>query len=269
MKRIQRILIPTAALIAISMAGCVDTEEMGTPGSDNDVRKQAVTVVPEFVITGSEQMPDSLFVTELGLVVSEIRLEPTWSGSLAYTTRDPMLIDFDVANGQTTEIDQAVELPDEGRYLVSIRLEPVGDDDNASSFSMNGFVLDDDDTDEKIVDDTMDGEPQPMPFNPDDSKNDILSDRQADPEEWRPFDYHSKRAVFYTFSDVVFEPGEQYLTFSFDVRDWAVEVVEPISNAVRTNQTDSDSVDVTKQVDGAGTGVEALIETGVVQSARR
>lgn len=270
MKRTNQILIAAAGLAVMAMAGCVDMEVTGDDDPVLVERQQAVTVVPEFSISGAEALPESLYVTELGLAVTEIRLEPmTTSDSLAYSTREPIFVEFDVASGELTRTHQPVELPSSGKYLVSIRLEPVDlEDGESSSFTMNGFVAGGSPLD-ATADETNDGRPQPMPFDGGTMTDDQMTDRQAYPQQWTSFEYRSKRAVFFTFDDVEFDEGEQFLTFNFDVHDWAFEVVEPISNAVRTNQTESDNVDVTKQVDGSGTGVEALIQTGVVRTDRR
>lgn len=249
------------------MSGCVDIETPGSAGSETDTRQQAVTVVPEFMITGSDTMPDNLYVTDLGLTVSEIRLEPMWSNdSLAYSTREAFVVNFDIASGEVVRTEEALELPDEGRYLVSVRLEPTTDPATGepASFSLDGFVAG---KRTRLLDE-MDGRPQPMPFDKTQDNSDI-SDRHAYPDEWTPFSYRSRRAVFYTFNDVELSSGAQYLTFSFDVRDWAIEVVEPISNAVESSGDYNDSVDVTSQIDGAGKGAEALIRTGVVHADKR
>ena len=269
MKRTQHIVTSLTALVAIAMAGCVDIESVGSSDSATATRHQAVTVVPEFVITGADTMPETLFVSELGLTVSEIRLEPMWSNeSLAYSTREPIVVEFDIADGQTVRTEQSLELPAQGRYLVSIRLEPadMGEGEPAS-FSLDGFVAGDRQQ-PQIMEDTMDGRPQPMPFDQKQDTDDEITDKEAYPQQWTPFEYRSRRAVFYTFNDVDLEGGQQFLTFSFDVRDWAIDVVEPISNAVRSS-TDNDSVDVTNQIDSSGKGAEALIRTGVVRSDRR
>lgn len=261
-------VLVSAACATLSVAGCVDMD-LGGPGSTElEQRQQAVSVVPEFTITGTDAVPASLYLTDLGLAVSEIRLEPLSSpSSLAYSTRDSMLVEFDLSQNQTTRTGEVVELPSAGRYLVSIRLEPiVVEGVETSSFSAHGFVIDDHVN--QPIDEVADGEPQPMPFDPGTVTDGHLTDKQEFPTEWTPFDYQSKRAVFYTFSDVEFAEGQQFLTFSFDVRDWAVEVVDPITNAVRANKTD-DTVDATKQIESSGTGAEALIETGVVRTDRR
>lgn len=263
----------SAALLAplfIGAAGCVDVEMGGPSAIDYVDRHQAVTVVPEFAITGTEAVPESLYLTELGLAISEIRLAPmTGNDSLAYTTRDGKFLRFDLARGETVQTTEGVELPAAGRYLVSIRLEPIDVEgqDETLSFSAHGFVVDENSTVGDDIGKTSDGEPQPMPFDPKTATGQ-LTDKEAFPSAWTPFQYHSKRALFYTFSDVEFKQGTQYLSFSFNIFDWAAGAAEPISNAVRANDTD-ESVDVSKQVDSWGTGAEALIETGIVRTVRR
>ena len=271
-KRNNLLSIALTTTLGLVASACVDNTTARTPGAHSETRTQAVTAVPQFMITGTDAMPDSLFVSELALTVTEIRLEPMWSmDSLAYTTRDALKVDFDIAEGQTLQTAGELALPEPGRYLVSIRLEPADEStaDNSASFSMDGFVAGQEDDDKQAVPETMDGRPQPMPFDAsatDTTSAEELTDSQAYPDEWTPFQYHSRRAVFFTFNDVELSEGTQALTFTFDVRDWAIDVLEPISNAVRSSSGVDESVDATNQIEGSGNGVEALIRTGVVRS---
>ena len=275
MKRITgktHAIVMVGLAFTLGLAGCADLEGGPSVDQSTSTREQAVVVTPEFLINGADGMPDNLQVTDLDLTVSEIRLEPMTSArdGLAYTTSDPFVVHFDVDGGQDTISHKPVELPRSGHYLVSIRLEPYafeGDSDTAS-FRMSGFVADTSDETADLGKDT-DGRPQPFPWEP--APDDEMTDQQAEPPQWTRFHYASKRAVFYTFDDVDFSPGSQYLTFSFDARDWGVEVADPISKAVRQGETTSENpngVDVTQEVDSTGNGVDALIETGVVRTDR-
>lgn len=243
------------ALIALATSvACVDNVTAEAATSHADTRVQAVTAIPEFVITGLERVPESLHLTNLGLTVSEIRLEPMWSAeSLAYSTRRASMIDFALDEGQTTAVGEELELPVTGRYLVSIRLEPV---EAVPSFHVEGFVADG----ERADGEDGDGWPQPMPFDEETATAD---------GEWTPFEYQSRRAVFFTFNDVELSYGEQFLTFAFDVREWANGVHEPISHAVeRSQRLNDNSVDVTQQLDSTGNGMDVVMRTGVVRSGQ-
>lgn len=255
------------ALAASTAVSCVDVEPVSDGEFEARTREQTVVVVPEFAMTGAENTPDDLLVTDLGLSISEIRLEPIATpDSLAFSTREPFFISFDVGSGETVRALEPVELPTPGRYLVSIRLEPLDHDGSEpSSFAMKGFVAGERRVTGADLGSRSDGRPQPMPFDSTQG-GDTLRDKQAYPMQWTPFEYHSKRAVFYTYTDVAFESGTQRLRFSFDVRDWAVDVAEPIADAIENTRTANDSVDVTNEVDRSGAGVDALLEASIVHT---
>lgn len=260
-------ILAIAGLASIGV-GCVDVELPNTTGAGTATRSQAVTVVPRFVLVGADNLPTDLFLTELGLVVSEIRLTPiiTANHGLAYASAQPTVLTFDVASGEFSQDGAPLELPERGRYVVSIRLEPVatGDGDPAS-LSVNGFVAES--SDAANPGKVADGTPLPLPF---DSKRTIteMIDAAATPVTWTPFQYQSQRAVFYTLNDVELERGEQILQFTFDLQEWATDLAAPIARAVRnTPATEADDgVDVTRQVESTGFGVDALVQTGVVSS---
>ncbi len=272
MKSLKLLAVGTALATSAFATGCVDQEEITGPMTVETTRQQAVEVVPQFRISGVDAVPNNLYLSELGLVVSEIRLTPVLltDSNLAYSTVDPMALKFDVSENETVLQGPPLELPDSGRYVVSIRLEPVETLEGEaaeSSFSMDGFVAE---TPEPYdLSETSDGKPLPLPFDekPD---SDELTDAADSPLLWTPFQYNSRRSVFFTFNDVSFESGEQILEFTFDVRDWADGVADPISKAVRNSATsESDGIDVTRQIESTGVGVDALISGGVVRAAPR
>ncbi|MBA2661804.1 MAG: hypothetical protein H0U74_05880 [Bradymonadaceae bacterium] len=269
-------------LLAFSMFSCADVDTTPSGPETTLSQKQPVMVTPEFAIRGIDGMPSELFLTELGLSITEIRLEPVTSraGSVAYSTRQPFRLLFDVANGEVVKRWETFEFPEPGRFIVSIRLEPREQFDEQSqrmvtesSLSLAGFIAGDGITlidPINSIDENMDGNPLPLPFDEqNDSSSGEVQDRPASPTEWTPFHYDSKRAVFFTFSDVELTSGEQTLGFTFDVHDWALELVEPIVRAVR-NVSSPDihdqGVDITTQLDSVGRGAEALMEAGSVRT---
>lgn len=260
-------ILALTGLTALSVS-CVDVDLPANADAGLSTRSQAVTVVPRFVLVGADNLPEELFLTELGLVVSEIRLTPiiTANHGLAYASAQPTALTFDVASGQFSHDGAALELPERGRYVVSIRLEPVATGDNKpASLSVDGFVAETANVTNpgKVAD----GTPLPLPF---DSKRTIteMIDAAATPVTWTPFQYQSQRAVFYTLNDVELERGEQILQFTFDLQEWANDLAAPIARAVRNTPVtqEDEGVDVTRQVESTGFGVDALVQTGVVSS---
>lgn len=274
--RTQRIAtIALAGLVAASMWGCGDTGDASTDEVEASTRAQAVTVVPQFSVSGSEEMPEELYLTELGLAISEIRLTPVdgRDTSVAYSSAHPTTLTFDVAHGEKVEVIEPMQLPHPGRYLVSVRLEPTGTtgapEDGVPSFSVSGFVAGDGVVliDPRDTGAQSDGSPVPMPFDEDDDDAQ-MADRPALPKEWTPFHYGSRRSVFFQLNDVEIQEGQQYLSFNFDVHDWALELVDPLLSAMRNvdqpMSEDDDAVDVTTPLESTGHGPEALFENASV-----
>lgn len=262
----MRKILPIVGLVALATS-CVEMEPTQGSPDTTSTRTQAVTVVPRFELTNADKLPAHLYLTDLGLVVSEIRLTPFVSSNygLAYATASPIVLRFDLANGSLVTDGEPIELPEIGRYVVSIRLEPVAsitEDGETASLTVNGFVAEA--TDVSNPGKVADGTPLPLPF--DKNKVEGVSERSATPVTWTPFQYSSQHAVFYTMNDVELQRGGQVLQFQFDMQDWALEIADPISNAVKNNPNTQapNGVDVTRQVESTGVGVETLIQTGVV-----
>lgn len=273
-KNILTILV--SALLAVSMAGCGDTE-FGQPNQPEiAMAEQAVTVVPEFQVHGAADLPDALYLSELGLVISEIRLEPVTSdnGAVAYSTRQPTVLKFDFARGEMLRAGEPIKLPRTGRYLVGVRLEPAPvEQESDASLSVAGFVASDGiaRVDPRFDGEKADGSPIPLPYDEDDTDDedeDELKDAPALPTQWTPFHYESRRSVYFQLGDVVFEPGRQTLTFQFNVHDWALDLVEPVLSAVENSTSPQldEPVDATAPVDGTGSGAEMLFENASVHA---
>jgi hypothetical protein len=274
----QHILL---AMLAILAASCVDTEAEAPVVQEVETRTQTVTVVPTFSIAGISSLPADLHLSELGFVISEIRLEPLAgnAGSVAFSAVKPEIVKFNVAHGETQRFGDSIELPRPGRYLVSVRLEPIDSGKNGdviSSFEVAGFVAQSG-GDARYAIGEDDGErPTPHPFDPDDDEikgdADGLSDNPETPDTWTPFYYHSERAVFFTLNDVEFEAGEHQLEFTFDIHNWAFDIVDPISRAVSNDGVigaDSEGIDISRHLDSSGQGAESFVTSGRVSAMRR
>lgn len=275
----HHIKIITLALALLPLAACVDAPEVEQIDEQTQTRQQSVVVVPEFTISGTEAMPEPLYITKLGFTISEIRLTPLAgpAGQLSYSAANAKHIEFDVARGQIVRYGEPLTLPRGGRYLISLRLEPIEKRERGSqptlipSFTMSGFV-----SNERVMtstggeDGTEGGDvsegPLPDPFDEKNKGNSTgMSDYAEEPEGWTPFFYHSERAVFLPMNEVDLKPGPQLLNFNFNAETWAFDLVEPISRAIahpRRFVIDGNSVDVSPHVESTGRGAEALLGAG-------
>ena len=260
----RTILILT--LFAVS-SGCVDTIPNTGSNEGYETQTQAVVVHPEFRIAGIDEIPEDLLVKGLDLTVSEIRFAPTLGDDLAYSTQEPMFVSFDIEGGEFVKTEVPVTLPEAGTYIVSIRLEPIENDEFESrSFAMSGYVAEE--AAGTSQEEKYEPTPQPILFHEKEEKSDRkFRTRHDDGDDWTPFRYESRRSVFFTFNDVQFEPGEQFLTFDFDAANWGGNVIDSISKAVRNTAPEAaDEVDVTKTVESNGDDFARLIETGSVRA---
>lgn len=279
---------PFGAIVSLALCvlclgvGCVPEDDAPVQSETTQVRTQPVVVVPTFTIAGAEALPEALYITKLGFTISEIRLEPLTSSSsgLAYSAIDAQHIEFDVSQGVHTNHGEPILLPKSGRYLVSLRLEPVERYDDAtgssllSSFVMSGFVNRDSKAKMMDVDPgDISEEPRPDPFDGPDG-NGEGGDEPAPPdssETWTPFVYHNERSVFMTLNEVEFTQGEQHLTFNFNLDKWAVEIADPIVRAVRgiSGPATNMGVDISRQLDSSGRGSESLMSRGTATTIPR
>lgn len=253
---------------ALLSFGCADVDIAYESQESTTQRSQAVVVTPEFRLVGADAIPDHLFLTQMGLLVSEIRLTPlvATSSGLAYSTAEPTSLTFDVSQGQFSQTGTPLTLPSAGMYVVSIRLEPfVADDSEIGSLSVEGFIAEA--VDVTNPSETSDGTPLPLPFDERPFDEDQLTDASASPVVWTPFSYNSRRTVFYTLNQVDLSPGNQYLEFSFNLQDWANGAVTHISKAVKNNPSagSDGGVDVTRQMESLGHGLDAIVQTGAVR----
>lgn len=271
------------SLVALGAVGCgeepevVELEEAAEREALSSTTSAIVT--PQFRLSGLDDIPQGLSLQELGLSISEIRLEPlNGSDGLAYATTQPFELAFDLSQGQYAMERQSVVLPQTGRFLVSVRLEPDGqgldENDQVGSLNLRGRVrselLDEQESDQDDSDSGLnptgagelegrenDGSPLPLPLD---------EHRFGEFSQWTTFAFRSDRTVFYTFSDVYLEPGEQILTFDFDLRDWAASALLPLVDAAELDDT-QEEVDVSQDFDSPDSGgPESLLNAGSVST---
>lgn len=264
----------TGAAVTLGLliwAGCGDAvlEEVDNSSNETEEASQKAKVIPEFTITGLDNVPEELMLEQLGLSVGEIRLEPLrGNDGFVYATSEPISLTFDLSQGEKALEGRTVEFPDTGRFLVSIRLEPPDEprhevDESLldGSLGIQGQVRSDyrvsrTDGREDDEGDENDGNPLPLP-----------AERPSDGDDmWTPFALTSDRVVAYTFSDIELTRGEQVLSFEFDVEDWATNAASPIADAVDQTK-DEEVVDIGREVDSDTVEAEALLGTGSVSTA--
>ena len=255
--------------LALVMSACAEPEIIElSPHEPDSTESKLASVTPEFRVHGLDEMPQELLLEQLGLSVSEIRLEPLRGDrGVAYTTSNPLQLTFDISEGQEALRGETVAFPETGRFLVSIRLEPTemlstleqrDDDQMEGSLNLEGKVRSEflATEEERQEGDDNDGNPLPLPVHGINDDDDGM---------WTPFSFTSQRVVFYTFSDVELVAGEQVLAFSFDLNDWATEVINPLIDAVERIEADG-VIDVTQEMDGAESGPEAILDSGTVST---
>ena len=286
MRNATKSIVVAAGLCAASMGGCAET---AGPHGEMETAQGPVRVVPEFRLQGTDRLPERLQLRDLGLAVSEIQLTPIEPDEgVAYTNRKPMDVDFRVGDGETSKKGRELVLPEAGKYDVSLRLEPVRADrpdggrasDNYS-FQLAGFVAGDGivRVDPRGEGDEQSGDPIPFPASPkreDDAEGQEqpVSDKPALPKQWTPFEYRTDKSVVYTLDEVQFGSGRQLLSFSFDAEQWALELIEPLAEAVRHKTVPEEAagtrqvVDVTREIDRLGEGPEGLADHMTVRAVR-
>ncbi len=286
--RVRTVLAAVGAAV-LAAAGCTDMFSSAENASVHTT-EQPVRVVPTFHLEGTDEVPEQLRLEDLGLAISEIELTPSSPDeSVAYSSRAPVGLEFHVEAGEIQLTGDELVLPEPGTYDVSLRLEPTGSPSEAGeakdsrdySMRMRGYVagngivrVDRDDDGEN-----EDGRPVPFPASPDRDEDDDgnVSDRPELPNQWTPFEYESKQSVVHTLDQVEIGGDRQILSFSFDAEDWALELLEPLSRAVRrqesspTNPGDQGGgsvVDVTREVERLGEGPAGMEEHMSVQAIR-
>ncbi|RAL23533.1 hypothetical protein DL240_05065 [Lujinxingia litoralis] len=262
------------ALIALGLVACGQSGEDGGPGDGlTSQGHQSVRVTPEFRLSGIGELPEELIIEEVGLAITEIRLQPVVGSEVAYSTTRPFGLSFDLSRGESAIQGMPVEFPQSGRYLVSVRMEPLSEGERAEldpmdaadvpegSLELNGLVRYGAVADGKVGGNDEDGNPLPLPFER--TRVEIVDTDTG----WTPFHYESNRAVFFALSNVELSPGDQTLVFTFDLNQWAIRALEPIVEAVesvgRQGQA-GEVIHISPSLDSGTDGAEVLARTATV-----
>lgn len=258
------------------LAGCGEaTDSQNDPASR---RAQPVSLTPEFSVVGADANDDVIRFGEMNLSISEIRLEPLEQDderSPAFSTRRPVQLHFDMIEEETPRVVDQIDVPNPGRYLVSVRLEPltrvernlygIVTETNYPSLSVQGFIAAESvEVQKDLKDEQADGSPVPMPFD------EMQADCAGGPcDGWMPFKFDSRRASFLTLNEIEVQRNSDLLAFEFDVSRWAEDLVEPIRAVVEEKHASAEpnqEVDVTNDVEGAGFGAESMLRGARVSS---
>lgn len=264
-----------AALVAsAALAACAETPAPVAEDSQfgpHDVRdiaqaEHGVTVRTRFILTGVRQLRDErgaelMALDDLYVNVGALFLDPADQSSVAFSSREPFDLSFDVSAGQTDIHGPEFELPFAGDFFVSMQVEPggvlVGDDkadDDGGSLVVRGRYFD------EIIDAVRADEPSPLPWDPKDVR---ATDAVA-------FTYRSDAVARMQLGEVhLREKGTYELVLTVNVEDWLRDDVLPAVRAHRASITDDegaaparfedDELDVDTVLDEAGSGVESLV----------
>jgi|GEM_PF-2891341 len=287
----RRVIGPSTvclSMLAMLLGGCGDASLVGVGEGGYQEQTQTISLVPEFSLNGSEDMPDTVYFSELGLSIAEIRLEPLTSSaddaelsSIIYSTRNAIQLDFDVARGEQVIFGEPLELPHTGRYLISVRLEPISrvqssygtvNEVSSPSFRVEGFVATDPATrtERGRLDESADGSPTPMPFE-EDEECEIQQGLDGRAGEWTPFHYDSRQSVFISLNEVEIGEDSEFLSFEFNMNEWAKSLAIPLQDAVQGSEeaasnSSAHGVDVTSRLEDDGYGASTLLTNARVSS---
>jgi hypothetical protein len=114
-----------------------------------------------------------------------------------------------------------------------------------------------------------------MPFDEDDGDGDeeVTSEPPAGCADWTAFHYDSSRSLFVPLNEVEIGEDSEYLSFEFNIHDWAAAMVDPLQSAVEQNSeeqtADNQGVDVTQSLENGGYSAEMLFNDARVSSIRQ
>ena len=268
MRTSRHIAICTLAAAAL-LAGCAETPPIASsesqfddPGMRDIARtEQAVTVQTRFIVSGVNDLRDDAGeqlanLEDLYVNVGAIFLDPADASSIAFSSRDPFALHFDIAAGETDIYGPEFQLPYAGDFFVSVQVEPAGTvvsddkDEDGDSLVVHGEFFQD-------PTQLRTDEPSPLP--------------------WDPKDVHSLSSVDFTYrSDAVAriqlgeihlrEKGTYELVLTVNVADWLRDEVLPAVvdhheslAADDEPQRFDDEFDFEGVFDEGGAGVESLV----------
>lgn len=249
--------------------GCAEVPETvghsPSESSTEDVTAvQAVTVQTRFVLSGHDNVESDLMLDELFVNVGSLVLDPADGESIAFASRDPFELSFNVANGDIDLLGPELQLPYGGDFFVSVQLEPSATevsankaaDDDGSLVARGHYYFE-----AEVVAD----EPSPLPWEPKGSR------RSANLTQHVDFVYQSNSVARIQLGEVsLTDSGEYELLLNVRVGDWLEDDIFPrvldererrdSRGDVPTRLEGTDDVDLEEAVlDEGGEGLEGLV----------
>ncbi len=249
--------------------GCAELPETAGYGTDDSAAEngtdvQAVTVQTRFVLSGHDNVESELMLDQLFVNVGSLVLDPADGESIAFASRDPFELNFDVARGDVDLMGPELQLPYGGDFFVSVQLEPTAteidsdkaDDDEGSLVARGHYWFD--------VDVVAD-EPSPLPWEPKGSRRSHNLTQHVD------FIYQSNSVARIQLGEVsLTDSGEYELLLNVRVDDWLEHDVFPRvldererrdgEGNIPTRLEGTDDVDLDEAVlDEGGEGLEGLV----------
>lgn len=272
----KRVLGAWLVLSLALLVGCAEEPQQEEPAqAQEEVVNQRVVVTPEFRLEGLDALGEGVSLQHVCMGVGEIRLEPLGDQAedLIYITRSAIFLDFDVATGEVSMVGSPIVLPHSGEFMISIRIEPIGEQDRLGDKSVRIDGLMARSAAYALGDLHATGEPTPLPMK----EGHDLNDKLDVPVKWVPWTYSTHEVGLVLLNNVEFKNSDtQRLLIRFDLSDWLEDAMAPITAAVddivlaeEGHQGDSmdrgerlDPVDVTERVEAAleSKGFETLTE---------
>jgi hypothetical protein len=229
------------------------------------VSAAAVTVHTRFVLSGMDEVESDLMLDELFVNVGSLVLEPSVGDGVAFASREPFELDFDVAQGQVDLQGPDLQLPYGGEFFVSVQLEPGATEVSADkaagdtgSLVARGHYYVEADVDAD--------EPSPLPWEPKGMQ------RSRSFAQYVDFVYQSNSVVRIQLGEVnLTASGDYELLLDVRVGAWLEDDVFPLvldererrenaGDAAPTSLYDPDDVTATDAViDEGGEGLEGLV----------
>jgi len=250
------------------------TEGSSYAGDEHGVAEQPVIIEPVFIIDGLDDLPAGLVIDEVHLGIGAIFLELIEGDEtgIAFANRDPFHVFFDLGASDTAGAP-TMTLPQGGRYLVSVQVEPqmldggaveptrtasVNTDPVEGSFAASGMIY----QTEIVMDDPTVEEPIPLPWYPEANS---VSGLRAN-VTGVPFEYVSSRTVRFVLDEVTLEGGTSHrLMLHIDLGNWVRDTIHPVlAEAMGTDMVDgstigTQTIDVSAALDGLDDDLDSLL----------
>ena len=261
------VLIAATALFA----GCAEVPQTAGFTTSGDgtvsgsVSQNAVTVQTRFVLSGMDEVQSELMLDELFVNVGSLVLDPSDGDGIAFASREPFELQFDVARGEIDLRGPDLELPYGGDFFVSVQLEPGAvevdankDHEEEGSLVARGHYY--------VEADINADEPSPLPWEPKGMQRSRSLTQHVD------FVYRSDSVARIQLGEVsLTESGDYELLLDVRVASWLEQDVFPrvldererresVGDDVPTSLDGTDDVaSVDSVLDEGGEGLEGLV----------